>query len=115
MSLWKIVDKNIYNSLKSKKKRTELKELRDNCSKTSMLHLTIDESCLLKSIEEELGIKLTTLFVALDNGIWCNNTYYRSVFLTKTTEGYMLFDFTNMAVFTKDYGKTWALTNEELE
>lgn len=73
----------------------------------------------LEDIEEELGIDLPTLFKAIkfpiyvkEEGItyWCSNrlmsvlTAYYAIVIGKDT-----------FLKTKDYGKTWALTKEELE
>lgn len=73
----------------------------------------------LEDIEQELGIPLEVLFKALKEEIW---TYDYDKKITRTT----ILDFglgvygwylSNMSylVSTKDYGKTWALTKEELE
>ena len=70
----------------------------------------------LEDIEEELGIDLITLFKALKNGV------YEDI----VDQKYKHFDLSYAIdnVFTiwlgrphelKDYGKTWALTREELE
>ena len=80
-----------------------------------------------KKIEEELGIDLITLFSALKNGVY-HFTYDdqlihdyvwlvdESVYTGKRDK----FDFSFMGTFAQetllleDYGKTWALTKEEL-
>lgn len=67
---------------------------------------------ILEDVEEELGISLITLFKALKEGIYCNlggkiehilaphlSWYYKEIYIFKI----------------EDYGKTWALTEEELE
>lgn len=72
----------------------------------------------LEDIEEELGIDLITLFKAFKNGIWMkfgdqivfhkapdktlgeNIAYFRRLFEKE---------------YVQNYGKTWALTKEELE
>ena len=71
----------------------------------------------LEDIEEELGIDLITLFKALTNGVyylnkqkelhWCQarNLVISQKSLRVYRHHYKLF---------KDYGKTWALTKEEL-
>ena len=76
---------------------------------------------LLENIEEELGIDLVTLFKALKCGVcikdegYFNNTdiYFHPLemefvieWANKDNMGYECL---------KDYGKTWALTKEELE
>ena len=85
----------------------------------------------LEDIEEELGIDLLTLFKALKNGIYLKfgsekNTgvYYehRAILprhFDKDYKGYFI-DLQlelsiNFNFYFKDYGKTWALTKEELE
>ena len=74
----------------------------------------------LEDIEEELGIDLITLFKALKNGIWIQDLMslgIQSVSIHYSKEeGIYLYNyfFENCYDF-KDYGKTWALTKEELE
>ena len=83
-----------------------------------------------EDIEEELGIDLTTLFKALKNGYWYKKN--NNIVCAKSTIGhtYMhclylcdngwyintndMYDYT-IDIALKDYGKTWALTKEELE
>lgn len=75
----------------------------------------------LEDLEEELGIPLEVLFKALKEGF-----YYKS----KTPDGIFMYPQINTTIghqkgewfigcytwwLTKDYGKTWALTEEELE
>lgn len=91
--------------------------------------LTITKLCKkfgqLEDIEEELGIDLITLFKALKNGIYAK-VYIPMSFgikeirfldVEKTGLGlYKNFIRTNYGLYQlKDYGKTWALTKEELE
>lgn len=90
-----------------------------------------------KAIEDKLGIDLITLFKALKNGIWVkdlkNNVYKVSCHLCRVETGggvdcslglafqqngnykwrYLVLD-TRRDSDIKDYGKTWALTKEEL-
>ena len=85
----------------------------------------------LEDIEEELGIDLLTLFKALKNGIYLKfgsekniGVYYehRAILprhFDKDYKGYFI-DLQlelsiNFNFYFKDYGKTWALTKEELE
>lgn len=90
----------------------------------------------LKNLEEELGINLLTLFEAVKNGIieaadlkykqeyrtfpsiiWTNPTdNFKETEYEKNYEGFCLYDehYGNYFYFI-DYGKTWALTREELE
>ena len=84
-----------------------------------------------RKIEEELGIDLITLFKALKNGIYLKfgsekitGVYYehRAILprhFDKDYKGYFI-DLQlelsiNFNFYFKDYGKTWALTREELE
>lgn len=73
----------------------------------------------LEDIEEELGIDLITLFKALKNGVYVRYTNDEiehrivagieeeniTLCIKESKECYMYFD---------EYGKTWALTKEEL-
>lgn len=77
----------------------------------------------LEDIEDELGIDLITLFKALRNGV-----YYKlnlgqaekvddvSLNCCVSTGYFIHFEYLNydICLDTKDYGKTWALTKEEL-
>ena len=85
-------------------------------------------------MEDELGIELTTLFKAFKNGIWIkynlgSRTYNWKTGEDKETGDQIVFHKApskklaeNIAYFrrlfekenTKNYGKTWALTKEEL-
>ena len=88
----------------------------------------------LEDIEDELGIDLITLFKALKQGFaykFVQNDYnelYKKGFvkrliisaLFKYGEDYRLTLYDTLTcepycVFLKDYGKTWALTKEELK
>jgi hypothetical protein len=65
----------------------------------------------LEDIEEELGIDLITLFKALKNGIYGK--------VGKNIENILAphFSWHNKEIYIfkiQDYGKTWALTKEEL-
>ena len=73
-----------------------------------------------EDIEEELGIEFVTLFKALKNGIYVNEDYCDY----GTTDNFLTPDNLdcdlnlkafNTHLFFKDYGKTWALTKEELQ
>ena len=71
----------------------------------------------LEDIEEELGIELLTLFKALKNGIWIYDN--GNPFFTSRIKLVMQLDaihcsISDIEVLLKDYGKTWALTKEEL-
>lgn len=78
----------------------------------------------LEDIEEELGIDLITLFKALKNGIkakWEQNeiveiTILGGCQLWLNKKCFQLVDYNGKewSYYFKDYGKTWALTKEEL-
>lgn len=87
----------------------------------------------IEDIEDTLGIDLTTLFKALENGFYYRNPWstdkeikhasisdIRSNWglcvrnLTKTGWGFVLMSNRNTYFIPEDYGKTWALTREEL-
>ena len=75
----------------------------------------------LEDIEEELGIELITLFKALKQG----GVYVKADFLGDTEVRMRSFQicgddsgitiWSQVRLNAKDYGKTWALTKEELE
>lgn len=73
-----------------------------------------------EDIEEELGIDLITLIRALKNGVWVKTKNDISKHLTVAlkkrhhTKEYWLFYRPYSHIYLKDYGKTWALTKEEL-
>lgn len=86
----------------------------------------------LEDIEEELGIELVVLFKALYEGVYVINVYENIIFVEpilsfnkeKNTNLYVLDGITSFPpnklcesyfYYFKDYGKTWALTKEELE
>ena len=89
--------------------------------------LAIQKLGQLEDIEEELGIDLITLFKALKNGIWIKKTiiekreiknvllFYEDVNLYKDYLYACPVDIYNERVCIYQYGKTWALTREELE
>lgn len=86
----------------------------------------VDKLGKLEDIEEQLGVDLITLFKAKNNGFYvksyCINRGEIS-FVLKTDILYVDLmswlihtDYDNLFyVDFKDYGKTWALTKEELE
>ena len=88
----------------------------------------------LEDIEEEFGIDLITLFKALKDGIYvktygCGNSNFNKLIITKKKCPTLKLDYkthTKLRFEQKfgqhfetyeleDYGKTWALTKEELE
>lgn len=92
----------------------------------------VDKLGKLEDIEEELGIDLITLFKALRNGIWTNQEqcygdekqgkirFVQVKLLEENAVGYIhnsmwMGKEVIRTLYFKDYGKTWALTKEELE
>lgn len=80
----------------------------------------------LEDIEEELGIDLITLFKALKDGVYIYEPYdYTGIWIDPSVvkvevmtfnDKYIYFNSQNIpSAEIKDYGKTWALTKEELE
>lgn len=99
----------------------------------------------IEQIEKKLGIDLITLFKALENGIWTKGGFYGSrlekiaefvekpeigiCYYQQLDENYdvileeenswciftLYYDDRNRMTRLKDYGKTWALTREELK
>lgn len=97
--------------------------------------ICLDKLGQLEDIEEELGIDLVTLFKALKNGIYVNNEHiYKGLdeeqnddiqlFECRLLDGIKGLGIIHTSMFKgrevvrdylfKDYGKTWALTKEEL-
>lgn len=85
----------------------------------------LNEMVGYKTIEKELGIDLFTLFRALTQGFYVKSNdfvkahYHFSPCLFKTDSDYeraneYIIEYGKDFVFVKDYGKTWALTKEEL-
>ena len=117
-------------------RQTERKVAYPNCDKQGSItqvnyieikdkKLAEEKLCQLEDIEEKLGIELTIVFEALINGIWikdkakkCRPCYLSASFgsmqLTNAGIRYSTIS-TNKYLYFKDYGKTWALTKEELE
>lgn len=71
---------------------------------------TADKLGQLEDIEEELGIELTTLFRMLKDGFYIK-TETGIVFIQNVEQWEKLKQYSD---FTSEYGKTWALTREEL-
>ena len=75
----------------------------------------------LEDIEEDLGIDLVTLFKAFENGVYYkidNEIEFGTVehfvpYMNKKLHLRPLYK--ELRLSLKDYGKTWALTKEELE
>lgn len=79
-----------------------------------------------EDLEDELGIPLEVLFKALKNGIYRlyeefddEPPYVRFAFVSilyNEDNSAWVFECSNLDIYDlKDYGKTWALTREELE
>lgn len=79
----------------------------------------------LEDIEEELGIDLITLFKALKNGIYAIVPDYDGSYIEHFEPYATILDMYSKCIDLRDdtlgcvalnhYGKTWALTKEELE
>lgn len=87
-----------------------------------MMHNAIDKLGKIEDIEEELGIDLITLFKALKQGyiyypINCPNDCYKykieCIYMKPRIHLYVADGVGGC--YMEDYGKTWALTKEELE
>lgn len=94
------------------------------------LQAIYDKLFELEDIEEELGIDLVALFKALsgsyavkeDDGSisveWSCPRFYAPALLSKDFIGFICIrqrGIDEKTLYLKDYGKTWALTKEELE
>ena len=97
----------------------------DNFEHPIIKHRVIDHSTdyedklgQLEDIEEELGIDLITLFKALKNGCyvkpWTEIKYSYEIRTGSDNIHLYLLDENDNDYSLKDYGKTWALTKEEL-
>ena len=84
----------------------------------------IQELCLYADVEELIGIDFITLYNALTNGIcfWSSNDNnprpcgpFKLGLDFKNLRFYSCGDYWEASYYFKDYGKTWALTQEELE
>ena len=93
-----------------------------DCIEIKNKGLAEEKLCQLEDIEEELGIDLITLFKALKNGFWYkkeNDIFYISKNDYLLTSGAIHYVgkgliFAGLFLSNIDYGKTWALTREEL-
>ena len=94
------------------------KEIRDIFNKEYI------KLAVLEDIEDELGIDLITLFKAFEEDVWIKFDnkimfvpYDKKVFLfyEGNIHCYPLNEQCSYTVSIDDYGKTWALTKEELE
>ena len=96
-----------------------------------ILQELVDKLSQLEDIEEELGIDLVTLFKALKSKEVIYKRKRGIVHRETTLETYVILGLAfddeyyglwvydkfgdEMLLYVKDYGKTWALTKEELE
>lgn len=94
----------------------------DNSTKKeiTLIGESINKIGQLEDIEEELGIDLIILLKAVKNGVWTKHPFnfityepfridYWEDYITNE-EGMLI-----CGMEFEDYGKTWALTKEELE
>lgn len=102
----------LYNSLLSKERKEQCKQIENDLDKLENL----------KDIEKELGIDLLTLFKALKNGIYFygqKEEEPQDVQLRMFYEEPMLVhnygDLTELEVYVAGYGSSWSLAKEELE
>ena len=93
-------------------------------SKKETLQMAANKLGALEDIEDELGIDLPTLFnkILITGGcIWVKNRkginqwHVESLKQRGLDKQWYLTYSNNVRVKIKDYGKTWALTKEELE
>lgn len=82
--------------------------------------ITMPQSKLksIEEIEKEIGIDVTILFKALSDGIWFNDRFIPGRYLAM--DGWrilIMIASASLPLFLSpvDYGKTWALTKEELK
>lgn len=82
--------------------------------KAASAHIKLGE---LEDIEDELGIDLTTLFKAAGrNGFYTKDGRHLSAYLALTQKAFVKERYDGVDFFYfSDYGKTWALTKEELQ
>jgi len=111
----------------TRKKEIELDDLykfANSCSHTFLDRVVgkemsckiVNELIQYKKIEEELGIDLITLFKALKNGFYTKTARYTGYGMGVSIEKKCLWreEWQDDIYYFKDYGKTWALTKEEL-
>lgn len=102
-------------------KRLTLKNKEWACQLTTPMYDKLHD---LEDIEQELGIDLATLFKAIKNGVYCKYTpnlmcaielcFNNGMYGYNQGQFYFC-DYKDNEYWLKDYGKTWALTKEELE
>lgn len=109
----------LYKQVKSHTRTT--KQIIDNKQQYEQIGKDLNLFEEYKKIEEELGIDLITLFKALKQGgvyvkygnkvDWCLMMKNFEIF----GDGNEILLMSQIKLNPKDYGKTWALTKEELE
>lgn len=78
--------------------------------------ICLDKLGQLEDIEEELGIDLLTLFKAIKNGFYAKDELGDIFFISSDMMKKQYEDsIKKLKDFNNDYGKTWALTKEELK
>lgn len=110
------VSKEVYDAIQVYKRDNEyLQKALDNAKYLN--DLKDKKLKALKDIEDELGIDLVTLFKAIKNPVyiketditvWCSNR------LINVLGQHFILVVGDTILNTADYGKTWALTKEEL-
>ena len=102
--------------------RTSITELNvarsSDCSKEKSEEIKgiIQDLLPYAELEEELGIDLLTLFKALKQGyIWYDEEKYKIECLYMKPRIHLYVADGVGGCYMEDYGKTWALTKEELE
>lgn len=80
----------------------------------------LDEFSEYKKLEEKVGLSLFIINKALTDGIWFKYDSLKPIIFVEPcdvypTKGSYLRIFNTTVLEFKDYGKTWALTREELE
>ena len=84
-------------------------------SKKETLQMAANKLGELEDIEDELGIELVTLIKALANGMYTSDSNLLT-YPCLSVKGKLLITVPSFRTFElKDYGKTWALTKEELQ
>ena len=93
------------------------------CFLRKIIEKDLDQLEEYRKIEEELSVDLITLFTALEKGVWYKD--YKDddkiKFTDRVEENIKCKEFIVPAKYTtiglkfRDYGKTWALTREDLE
>jgi hypothetical protein len=103
-----------YNQLEEEKKGLE-KEVRDLSVNLKIRENKLQKLNQLEAIEDKLGIDLITLLRVQTIGAYFKGKNERWIPMTDYNEKcFKLMETEIYRFYFKDYGKTWALTNEEL-